>query len=76
VGETNRAIEELEGAAKLAPDSPETIYALARAYTRAGRKQDADRARAEFDRLDKVRRGLREGHGADGEAPLKKPPPA
>jgi tetratricopeptide (TPR) repeat protein len=75
VGETNRAIEELETAAKLAPDSPETIYALARAYTRAGRKQDADRARAEFDRLDKLRRGLREGHGADGEAPPRKPPP-
>ncbi len=50
------AVKELETAVKLAPDSPETRYTLARAYAAAGRKQDAARERAEFTRLDKVRR--------------------
>lgn len=56
LGDTSRAIIELEAGMKLAPDSPETLYALARAYARAGRPEDAARARAEFNRLDKLRR--------------------
>ena len=45
------AILELEAAAKLAPDSPQVQFSLASAYARAGRKQDAAKARAEFSRL-------------------------
>jgi tetratricopeptide (TPR) repeat protein len=75
LGQTTRAIEELETGLKLAPDSPETCYALARAYTRAGRKQEANRARAEFNRLDKLRRGLREGQAAGSPAADSRVPP-
>lgn len=55
-GDLTGAIRELEAGAKLAPDSPEMHFALARAYSRAGRKAEADKARAEFMRLDKLRR--------------------
>jgi predicted Zn-dependent protease len=55
-GDVPGAIRELEAGAKLAPDSPEMHFALARAYSRAGRKAEADKARAEFMRLDKLRR--------------------
>lgn len=54
--QTGRAIKELETGVKLAPDSPETHFALAAAYARAGRKEDAARQRAEFSRLDALRR--------------------
>jgi hypothetical protein len=36
-------------------------FALARAYAKAGRKEDAARARATFAELDKKRREKREG---------------
>lgn len=75
LGQTPRAIQELETGMKLAPDSPETCYALARAYTRAGRKQEANRARAEFNRLDRLRRSLLEGQAAGSPAPDAKAPP-
>jgi len=55
-GEIERAVNELETAVKLAPESPEMYFALARAYNRANRPKDAERARAEFTRLGKVRR--------------------
>ncbi|MEJ7617814.1 MAG: tetratricopeptide repeat protein [Pyrinomonadaceae bacterium] len=55
-GDVGRAIKELEVGAKLAPDSPVMFFPLARAYGRAGRKQDGARARADFLRLDKIRR--------------------
>ncbi len=55
LGQVKRAVIELEAAARLAPDSAEIWFALARAYGRAGRKQAAARARAEFLRLDKLR---------------------
>ncbi|HZF41127.1 MAG TPA: tetratricopeptide repeat protein, partial [Blastocatellia bacterium] len=67
-GEIERAVKELEVAAQLAPDSPEMYFALARAYTRAKRPKDAERARAEFTRLGKIRRASREG-GADSSSP-------
>ena len=60
VGQTERAIKELESGVKQAPDSPEMYFALARAYSKAGRKAEADRARAEFMRLDKIRRAKKE----------------
>ena len=65
-GDLDRAIRELEAGARLAPDSPEMYFALARAYSRAKRPQDAARARAEFSRLDKLRRERR-GEGIVGE---------
>ncbi|MBA2301672.1 MAG: tetratricopeptide repeat protein [Acidobacteria bacterium] len=58
-GDVARAIKELEAGVKQAPDSPEMHFALARAYTRAGRKEDAKQARANFLRLDKLRRDQR-----------------
>jgi hypothetical protein len=58
---------------KLAPDSPEMHFALARAYTRAGRKQEAARARENFQRLDKLYRTQRDGPQSVGEEPVEKP---
>ena len=50
-GEIDRAIVELEIAEQSVRSDPGVYYALARAYARAGRAADADRARAEFKRL-------------------------
>lgn len=55
-GDLVRGVQELETAVKLAPDSPDTRYALASAYAKAGRKTEAARERAEFQRLDALRR--------------------
>ena len=52
-GQNDRAIQSLETAAKMVPDEAKTYFALARAYTRAKRKADADRARETFTRLSK-----------------------
>jgi tetratricopeptide (TPR) repeat protein len=57
LGETTRAVQELEQGIALAPESPDLHFALARAYQRAGRADDAERARREFLRLDRARRG-------------------
>ena len=51
LGQVDRAIKELEQGVKLAPSSPEMHFALARAYTRAGRKEDANRERELFKKL-------------------------
>lgn len=72
-GDVERAVKALETGVRLAPDSPEMHFALARAYARAGRQQDAARARAEFTRLDKLRRAQREGSAAEAK-PDDKPP--
>lgn len=56
-GDVAAGVAELEAAARLEPSVPETHFALAAAYARAGRAADADRARAEFARLDARRRG-------------------
>ncbi len=50
------AIEELEKGVELAPDSPQMFFSLARAYTRAGRREESRVAREEFLRLDQLRR--------------------
>jgi tetratricopeptide (TPR) repeat protein len=52
-GQTARAISELETAQRLLPDEPKIYFALGRAYARAHRKEDAERARAAFERLNK-----------------------
>lgn len=72
MGQVDRAIEELEEGARLAPDSPQMLFHLARAYQRAGRREDAERARAQFVRIDKLAREQRTtmtGQGGLGEAP-------
>lgn len=54
--DVTRAIGELEEAVRLEPSSPQPHFALARAYARAGREGEAERARAEFIRLQKLAR--------------------
>ncbi len=49
--DTNRGIQELEEARKLGPGSPQVRIALATAYAKAGRKDDAARERREFLKL-------------------------
>lgn len=46
-----KAIPELEAAQKGFPNEPKIYFALGSAYSRAGRKQDAEKARAAFERL-------------------------
>jgi tetratricopeptide (TPR) repeat protein len=46
--QTERAIAELEEAERSVRDDPAVYYALSRAYARAGRQRDAERARARF----------------------------
>lgn len=60
-GEIDAAITELLAGIKLAPDSPGLHFQLARAYQRAGRLEDATRAREEFTRLDRIARTQRSG---------------
>jgi len=52
-GENAKAIEELEAAQKMAPAEPRIYYTLARAYAKANRRDDAERARETFARLNK-----------------------
>ncbi len=52
-GEMDRGIQELEIAAKLAPGLPEPHFNLAQAYQRAGKKADAAREFAAFEKLNK-----------------------
>lgn len=50
-GEVEQGVSELERARDLAPNSPETRIALASAYAKIGRPNDAKREREEFVRL-------------------------
>lgn len=65
-GDVEGAVRELEAGVRLAPDSPQMHFALARAYRRAGRPADADRAQAEFTRLDRLVRASRTGESSVG----------
>ncbi len=60
-GQVERAVQELEAGVQLKPEDPEMHFALSRAYARAGRKAEAERARGEFLRLDRIYRSQREG---------------
>ncbi len=73
IGQTDRSIKELEIGVKQAPTSPEMYFALARAYSKAGRKPEADKARAEFMRLDKIRRTGKENIIGDKSPTESKP---
>ena len=53
--QVDRAIAELETAERSVKDDPGVYYALGRAYARAGRTQDAARARRIFKRLSEER---------------------
>lgn len=54
LGENDRAIAALETSRKLYSEDPKIYFALARAYTKARRKADADRARESFERLSRL----------------------
>ncbi|MEN3332616.1 MAG: hypothetical protein V7641_1981 [Blastocatellia bacterium] len=79
MGKIPEAIKELETGVKQAPDSPEMRFALARAYAKAGRSDDARREREIFLQLDKQMRELREGTqstgGVDSKPVEKNQPP-
>ena len=49
-----QTVRELEKGVELAPESPQMHFALARAYAKVGRSEDARRAREEFLRLDEL----------------------
>lgn len=55
-GDYKQAIPELEIAEKGFPDEPQVYFALGNAYARAGRPQDAARARAKFLSLNQTKR--------------------
>ena len=54
-GQTANAIQELQTAVRLEPQSPENHFDLAEAYRAAGRKEDAAKEQAEFQRIKKQR---------------------
>jgi tetratricopeptide (TPR) repeat protein len=65
-GDIDGAIRELSIGLKMAPESPGLHYTIARAYQRAGRIDDANRARDEFTRLDRLARTQRSGDQSVG----------
>ena len=69
LGELDAGIRELEEAVRLAPESPETHFTLARAYARAGRAEDAARERAAFTEIEERRRAAPAGAPATSPAP-------
>ena len=73
-GDVPAAIGELEAGAKLAPDSPIMHFVLAKAYRRAGRTADADKAQQEFLRLNKLFREARTGTESVGGIPIDSEP--
>ncbi|MBI3652813.1 MAG: tetratricopeptide repeat protein [Acidobacteria bacterium] len=73
LGKVDEAIQELEVGTRLAPDSPEMHFALAKAYARAGRKDAAATERALFIQLDKQQRTQREGAQSVGGIEAKPP---
>ena len=61
LGHTDLAIQELEAASKIAPDSPEIHFNLAKAYAKTSQPEKADAERAIFVRLNALseqQRGL------------------
>jgi tetratricopeptide (TPR) repeat protein len=75
-----RAIPELEIARKAFPRETRIYFALGTAYSRAGRKQDAARARATFQRLNEEEKskggsGQEPGDVSAGKPPEKVPRP-
>ena len=75
-GQIERAVQELEAGVQLKPEDSEMHFALSRAYARAGRKAEAERARREFLRLDRIYRSQREGPAVRWRADAALTPPA
>lgn len=78
-GDTSAAIQQLETARQLSPNSAKVRFNLARAYSRADRAADAQQERAEFERLNAQFPGPRDSYGnrsAHGTASEIAPPPA
>lgn len=79
LGQTARAVSELEIGVRLAPESPEMHFALARAYARAGRKQDAEKENEIFkklqDKYDQQNEASKTGSGTSPGANTAKPNP-
>jgi tetratricopeptide (TPR) repeat protein len=65
-GDVPASIASLEQSRRLEPNSPSVYFTLAKAYARAGRDADAEKARAEFTRLDRLARLQRSGVTAVG----------
>lgn len=75
-GDIDRAIAELERGIKLAPTSPELRFVLSKAYARAGRREDAERERKEYLRLDEMFQVQKFGPQAvGGKQASDQPPP-
>jgi tetratricopeptide (TPR) repeat protein len=77
VGQVERAIQELQEGIRLAPASPEMHFALARAYMRAGRKEEADRENEIFKKLqdkNNQQADTKQADGASGTATSKPSP--
>lgn len=77
VGQIERAIDELQEGVRLAPASPEMHFALARAYTRAGRKEEANREQEIFKKLQEKynqQADAKQADGASGTATAKPSP--
>ncbi len=68
VGKNAEAIAELEAAQKMAPSEPRIYYTLARAYSKANRRDDAERARETFARLNKMAEDAKKRGETRGEA--------
>jgi predicted Zn-dependent protease len=65
-GDSDQAVSELEIARQLAPGSPAVHFNLARAYTKTHRDADAQRERAEFERLNQIMNGQNASQRAAG----------
>ena len=77
LGQVQRAINELQEGVRLAPASPEMHFALARAYMRAGRKEEADRENEIFKKLEEKfnqQADAKKTDGASGAATAKPSP--
>lgn len=74
VGQIERAIRELQEGVRLAPESPEMHFALARAYTRAGRKEEAERENEIFKKLQEKYNQQADAKQADGAVTAKPTP--
>lgn len=73
IGDAQGAVNALEISRRLAPGSPAVHFNLARAYTKIHRSTDADRERAEFERLqaedhNPATMGVRPPHSPDATA--------
>ena len=73
-GQNDRAIAELETVSQMVSNEPKIYFALARAYTKAKRKQDADKARATFTRLSQVEDAGQGSGLPDDNSTTDKPP--